>query len=155
MSQNIMLSELIQTFRGAAASCHIDAGHTIDGGDYDAIKREEASHHAYADALEDGETLRVLAPGGHEIGRVTPSKDRTERATAAAKAFVEAVCSMDHNHAAFVAEICKQHRTHQQSVMRAMHAVMQGLAKEEHDLRNEATVKFCKSVDQDAIFPFI
>ena len=156
MSHTIELKDLIQTFRAAAADARNAAGQTIDADDHDAIKIEEASHHAYADALADGEMLQIITPGGHEIGRVTPSKDRHERAEAAAKAFVQAVCSMDHSHTGFASVIAGLHRTHQQSVMRAMYAVMMVLAECQHDMRNEATVKFCKrATEGDNIFPFI
>lgn len=156
MSHTITLDNLIETFRGAAANCHTDAGHAVDGGDYDAIKQQQASYHAYGDALADGETLHVITPGGYRVGAIAPATNRTERATAAAKAFAEAVCALDHNHEAFADVIVDLHRTHQQCVMRAMYAVMQALANERADLRNEATVEFCKRVTGNGdFFPFI
>lgn len=156
MTRTITLDDLIATFRGAAANCHNDAGQTLDGDNYDALKQQQASHHAYADALVAGDTLVVTAHGGYRVGTIAPATNRTERATAAAKAFVEAVCALDHNHDAFAAVIRDQHFTHQQSVMRAMYAVMQELAKEQHDMRNEATVKFCRRVTNNGdFFPFI
>lgn len=156
MSHTIELSNLIDVFRAAAADFHTAAGHAVVATDHDEMKKQELSLHAYADALLAGETLHITAHGGHRVGTIAPATNRTERATAAAKAFAEAVCALDHNHEAFAAVIADLHRTRQQSVMRAMYAVMQRLAKEQHDKRNEATVQFCKGVTgYDNFFPFI
>lgn len=145
MTMHITKKQMIATFRAAAANCHNEAGQTLDGYDYDTLKQQQARYHTYADRLQKDEPLNVVI-----------ATNPTERATAAAEAFLEVVCALDHNHDAFAKVICAQHRTHQQSVMRAMYAVMMQLAKEEHDMRNEATVAFCKRVTGNGdFFPFI
>ena len=56
---------------------------------------------------------------------------------------------MGFKHDAFSAELCREHRTIQQSVMRVMVEHIRRVAnQEEYDLRNQASVTFAKALIQ-------
>jgi hypothetical protein len=92
----------------------------------------------------------------------------TERHYAEAEKIAEAVeslCSLLNTYTqetemkatVFVRCLCGQHRSLQQAFWRLMREVIARYANEHHDLRNEASVQWCKRVaaEVDAYLPFV
>lgn len=83
---------------------------------------------------------------------------REAHSNAVADALIKGVASSDFDGKAFAKRIACEHRTHQQSVMRAVAYLLDEFAKSEHDGRNQATVEFCKEINptlNQYVFPYI
>ena len=86
--------------------------------------------------------------------------DRMEEAKALAERFMEVMNGNDTNVAKAMLEvISKDHRTLQQNAMRCLYKVIRlyGESQEGFDARNEASVKWAKSVAdaKEVYFPYI
>ena len=83
---------------------------------------------------------------------------RRIQALDAAEYLINIASRGDLDHKAFATTIAAAHRTHQQSVMRLMACVIEGLAGNSYDGRNQATVQFAKEVEpvlDQYVFPYI
>jgi len=83
---------------------------------------------------------------------------RKEHTEAAASALISAVASSDFDGKMFAAYIGNEHRTNQQSLMRAIAYVLDGWANQPSDGRNQATVQFAtevKPILDKYVFPYI
>lgn len=85
-------------------------------------------------------------------------QDRENEAIEAARALVSAVSASGFDRKAFAQHIGNEHRTNQQSVMRAFAAVLERWQDEPYDARNMATVQFAKETKHilsSFAFPYI
>ena len=83
---------------------------------------------------------------------------RHTHAVQSAETLISMAARGDLDHQTFAKTIAASHRTHQQSVMRLMAYVIEELAKNSYDRRNQATVQFAKEVEpvlDQYVFPYI